>query len=168
MVKEGEKPSLSMSRRRMRTQAEWKVEAHTSLAAGPSIRASRSFSSPAALLVKVMARMVQGAAGSSRHSRSCRSLSSGEGFPRPAAYPSRKARSSSVAQSGTSGLSDPRPYFIRLATRLMRTVVLPLPAPASSSRGPSVVSTALRCSGFSRANSRAMAPRRALQKRSSS
>ena len=85
MVKEGEKPSLSMSRRRMRTQAEWKVEAHTSLAAGPSIRSSRSFSSPAALLVKVMAKMVKGAAGSSRHSRSCRSLSAGDGVPVPAA-----------------------------------------------------------------------------------
>ena len=49
-----------MSRRRMRTQAEWNVEAQMSLAAGPSIRSSRSFSSPAALLVKVMAMMDQG------------------------------------------------------------------------------------------------------------
>ena len=74
-----------MSRRRMRTQAEWKVEAHTSSASGPSILARRSFSSPAALLVKVMARMVQGAAGSRRHSRSWRALSSGAGAIFPAA-----------------------------------------------------------------------------------
>ena len=163
MVKEEEKPSFSMSRRRMRTQAEWKVEAQMSLAAGPSIRSSRSFSSPAALLVKVIARMVQGAAGSRRHSASCRALS-----PAPeAAYSSRKRRSSSVTRSGTSGLSEPRPYFIRLAMRWMSTVVFPLPAPASSSSGPSVASTALCCSGFRWANSRAMAPRRALANLSS-
>ena len=70
MVKEEGKPSFSMSRRRMRTQAEWKVDAHTSRAEGPSILSSRAFSSPAALLVKVMAMMVQGAAGSRAHSRS--------------------------------------------------------------------------------------------------
>ena len=64
MVKLEEKPSFSISRRRIRTQAEWKVAAQLSLAAGPSIFSSRSFSSPAALLVKVMARMDQGAAGS--------------------------------------------------------------------------------------------------------
>ena len=35
MVKEEAKPSRSISRRRMRTQAEWKVEAHISSAPGP-------------------------------------------------------------------------------------------------------------------------------------
>ena len=80
MVKELVKPSRSMSRRRMRTQAEWKVEAQMSLAAGPSIRSSRSFSSPAALLVKVMAMMDQGTAGSSRHSRSASARLSGSGW----------------------------------------------------------------------------------------
>ena len=154
---------MSMSRRRMRTQAEWKVLAQISLAEGPSIAASRSFSSPAALLVKVMARMDQGAAGSSRHSRSCRCLS-----PCPVlAYSSKKARSSSVTGAGTSSLSEPRPYFIRLAMRWMSTVVLPLPAPASRSSGPSVARAAFCCSGLSRANSRAIASRRALQNRSS-
>ena len=44
----------------MRTQAEWKVEAQMSLASGPSRAARRSFSSPAALLVKVMAMISQG------------------------------------------------------------------------------------------------------------
>ena len=50
-----------------------------------TILARRSFSSPAALLVKVMARMVQGAACSRRHSRSCRALSSGAGATFPSA-----------------------------------------------------------------------------------
>ena len=52
MVKLAGKPSFSASRRRMRTQAEWKVQAQMSFAPSPSIRSSRSFSSPAALLVK--------------------------------------------------------------------------------------------------------------------
>ena len=69
-----------MSRRRMRTQAEWNVEAQMSLAAGPSIRSSRSLSSPAALLVKVMAMMDQGEAGSNLHSRSASSRPSGMGW----------------------------------------------------------------------------------------
>ena len=64
MVKFDGKPSFSASRRRIRTQAEWKVQAQISFALSPSIRSSRSFSSPAALLVKVMARMRQGATGS--------------------------------------------------------------------------------------------------------
>ena len=54
-----------MSRRRMRTQAEWNVEAHTSAAvSSPSMTPKRSFSSLAALLVKVMASTSQGRAGS--------------------------------------------------------------------------------------------------------
>ena len=80
MVKERSKPSFSMSRRRIFTQAEWKVEAHTSLAAGPSIRSNRSFNSPAALFVKVMAMMDQGMAGSSLHSLSASDLPSGRGW----------------------------------------------------------------------------------------
>ena len=61
-----------MSRRRMRTQAEWKVAAHTSCPSGPSIRSRRSFNSPAALLVKVMAKIDQGAAGWTLQSISAR------------------------------------------------------------------------------------------------
>ena len=64
MVKEEPKPRRSASRRSIRTQAEWKVQAQMSLAFSPSIRSSLSFSSPAALLVKVMARMRQGSTGS--------------------------------------------------------------------------------------------------------
>ena len=126
-------------------QAEWKVAAQMSLAAGPHMCSRRSLSSPAALLVKVMAMTVQGAAGSRAQRRRARIQSSGAGS---AGKASRKARSSSPAHSGTSGLSDPRPKVRRLSTRLMSTVVFPLPAPARRSRGPSVASTASCWRGF--------------------
>ena len=95
-----------MSRRRIRTQAEWKVEAQISLAAGPSRAASRSFSSPAALLVKVMASTSQGRAGSTAQSR--RTLASSAPLSASGRF-SRKAKSSSAASSGTSAQSLPRP-----------------------------------------------------------
>jgi hypothetical protein len=41
----------------MRTQAEWKVETHMDFAIGPTSSATRSFISPAALFVKVIARI---------------------------------------------------------------------------------------------------------------
>jgi len=53
-------PSRVASRRRIRTQAEWKVSTHIALARGPMSSATRSFISPAALLVKVMARTCPG------------------------------------------------------------------------------------------------------------
>src|SRR4051812_35996455 len=53
-------PSRDDSRRRMRTQAEWNVDTHIALARGPTSEATRSFISPAALLVKVMARTAPG------------------------------------------------------------------------------------------------------------
>ena len=100
---------------------------------------SRSFISFAALLVKVMAMMLQGTAGSTAQRASALRVSSGLGSsPRL----SRKATSSSVTAWEISQQSLPRPKRMRLAILLMRTVVLPLPAPASSSSGPSVVSTA--------------------------
>ena len=40
------------------------------------------------------------------------------------------------------------PFSIRLATLTVRAPVFPLPAPASISTGPSVVSTAFFCIGF--------------------
>ncbi len=49
------------SRRKMRTQAEWKVITHMDLARGPTRAATRDAISPAALLVKVMARISCGA-----------------------------------------------------------------------------------------------------------
>ena len=95
-----------MSRRRMRTQAEWKVEAHTSSAAGPSRTDRRSFSSPAALLVKVMAMISQGFGTSTAQRRTARRYCSSSGW---SGRVSRKRKSSSVAQPGTSSVSLPRP-----------------------------------------------------------
>jgi hypothetical protein len=54
-------PSLVASARRIRTQAEWNVETHIALARPPTSPATRSFISPAALLVKVIARISPGA-----------------------------------------------------------------------------------------------------------
>ena len=54
------KPSLFDSRRRMRTHALWKVITHIALARGPTSCSTRSFISPAALLVKVIARIWPG------------------------------------------------------------------------------------------------------------
>src|ERR1035437_4261376 len=109
MAKERVRPSpatlrASMSRRKMRTQKEWKVEM-SGLASDewPSSRSTRAAISLAALLVKVTARMESGATPFSRMSQ---------------------------------------------AMRLVMTRVLPEPAPARMSRGPSVASTAARCSGF--------------------
>ena len=60
MVKLDLKPSLSISLRRMRTQAEWNVETHIRRARGPTSASTRSFISAAALLVKVIARIEPG------------------------------------------------------------------------------------------------------------
>ena len=127
----------------MRTQAEWKVRAQISFALSPSMRSSRDFISSAALLVKVMAMILHGSTGS----KAARRLASSDG---PA---SSTASSASVALSGTSSVSEARPYLSRLAMRFMSTVVFPLPAPARTSRGPSVASTASLCMGLSFANS---------------
>ena len=51
----------------MRTQAEWKVETHISLARLPTSSSTRPRISAAALLVKVMARIEAGCACRSRH-----------------------------------------------------------------------------------------------------
>jgi hypothetical protein len=63
LVVDGEragKPSLSASRRRMRTQAEWNVDTHILDATGPTSAATRDFISSAALFVNVMARISKG------------------------------------------------------------------------------------------------------------
>ena len=48
-------PTLAASRRRIRTQALWKVITHIAFARGPTRAATRSRISAAALLVKVIA-----------------------------------------------------------------------------------------------------------------
>ena len=54
-------PRRLASRRRMRTQVEWKVDTHMARAAPPISAATRSAISRAALLVNVMARISDGA-----------------------------------------------------------------------------------------------------------
>ena len=61
MVKWELYPSRSPSRRSIRAQLEWKVEAQISRPGSPSMAERRSFSSPAALFVKVIAIILQGA-----------------------------------------------------------------------------------------------------------
>ena len=133
----------------MRTQAEWKVEANTSSpSSSPSMERRRAFSSPAALLVKVMAMMFQLRAGSQRIIPSSQA-----GTSVPVMMAVRRARrSSSAAGRGVSLLPWALPNRIRLAIRLTSTVVLPLPAPARISSGPLVVKTACRCISLSRPN----------------
>src|SRR3954469_3946683 len=87
----------------MRPQAAWKVRIQSPWPVRPRSRWRRSLISPAALFVKVMARISLGFA--------------------PTA-------------------------LIRCATRYVSTRVLPDPAPAITSRGPSVASTASRWGGF--------------------
>ena len=53
-------PSFFASARRMRTHIEWNVDTHMARARGPTSAATRSFISPAALLVKVIARTSPG------------------------------------------------------------------------------------------------------------
>jgi hypothetical protein len=84
-----------------------------SFARGPASEATRSRISPAALLVKVTARMFDGST----------------------------------------------PMDTRYAIRVVITRVFPVPAPASTSSGPSVVDAASRCEGF-RASRRAALPGR--------
>ena len=60
--------------------------------------------------------------------------------------------SSSVAGRGVCLEPWAEPNRMRFAMRFTSTVVLPLPAPARMSNGPSVVNTACRCISFRRPN----------------
>ncbi len=60
MVKPDGYPSDDPSRRRIRTHAEWNVETHIFWATGPTSSCTLCFISPAALLVKVIARISNG------------------------------------------------------------------------------------------------------------
>ena len=60
MVNDDFRPSFAASARRIRTHIEWKVDTHIARARGPTRWATRSFISPAALLVKVIARISPG------------------------------------------------------------------------------------------------------------
>ena len=102
-VKEEGKPMVWAYSLRKRINTEWKVPIHRRRALrSPTIRAIRSFISPAAFFVKVSARI----------------------------------------RSGST------PFSIKYAMREVSTRVLPEPAPATISMGPSIHVTALSCSSF--------------------
>jgi hypothetical protein len=61
MTKPRDIPRWPISRRSSRTQTEWKVESHTARASVPRTFSTRSRISPAALFVKVTARIPSGA-----------------------------------------------------------------------------------------------------------
>ena len=115
------------------------MAAFTSRPSSPKRAWRRSRSSPAALLVKVMANTFQG-----RGRSTAKSLAAAPAQKPSAAHWRRMENSSSVS-SGTSSLSQQRPNRRRFATRWISTVVLPLPAPARIRTGPERVSTAWRC-----------------------
>ena len=76
-------PTFVASRRRIRTQAEWKVMTHIALARGPTSSSTRSRISAAALLVKVIARISPGSASPVRSRWAMRRVST-RVFPEPA------------------------------------------------------------------------------------
>src|SRR5713101_7049431 len=83
MVNDDLYPSRLASRRRMRTQAEWKVEIHMRCATGPTSATTRCRISSAALLVKVMARISNGETPCSALSQATRRVRT-RVFPEPA------------------------------------------------------------------------------------
>ena len=76
-------PKFSASRRRMRTHAEWNVEIHMPWDAWPTRCPTRSRISPAALLVKVIARIWLGHASRLRMRLAMRCVST-RVLPEPA------------------------------------------------------------------------------------
>ncbi len=126
-------------------QIEWKVPAHRSDAmSSPNSVLSRDFISPAALLVNVMARIVHGGQGLSMYSLSRASKLSRSSEDAPSSL----AMSLSERPAGSRSEKYALPYLIMYAIRCTSTVVLPLPAPASTSSGPFTVKTASRCLSF--------------------
>ena len=96
----------------------------------------------------------QPAAGTNLRTAFWRSIPSSQlGASVPVIMAVRRAlTSSSVTGRGVSLEPCAEPNRMRLAIRLTSTVVLPLPAPARMSSGPSVVNTACRCISFRRPN----------------
>src|SRR6185436_4301996 len=92
-------PRASASRRRMRAPAAWKVATQRRCASGPTSFSTRSRSSPAALLVKVTAR-ISGARASFSRSRCAIRCVSTRVFPEPA--PARMSRGPSPERTASS------------------------------------------------------------------
>src|SRR5512145_2507367 len=91
----------------MRTQVEWKVESQTPSASGPSSFATRSRISPAALFVKVTARIASGAMPHTPISQATRLVST-RVFPLPAPASTRSGPSVAWTASRCSGFRPSR------------------------------------------------------------
>ncbi len=82
----------------------------------------------------------------------CRARGPSAGWPRMAATRSRISRAALLVKvTARTWLGKARLVSRIWAKRVVSTRVLPVPAPASTSSGPSTVSTAARCSAFRRA-----------------
>ena len=120
MVKLDRNPSLSISLRRIRTQAEWNVETHIRRARGPTSASTRSFISAAALLVNVIARIEPGWAPRSETSHAIRRVST-RVLPEPAPATTSSGEPSWTTAARWGSLSPRRRSSAR---RLPRTLGL--------------------------------------------
>ena len=98
----------------MRTQAEWKVITHIERDRGPTSAATRAAISPAALLVKVMARISCGATSRAASRYAIRWVST-RVFPEPAPATMRSGLPSCTTAARCSGFSPSRSASIARA-----------------------------------------------------
>src|SRR6478735_7146897 len=101
------KPTRSISLRRIRTHAEWKVETHMIRARLPTRSSTRSFISAAALLVKVIARIEPGWARRSEISHAIRRVST-RVLPDPAPATTSSGAPSCITAARCGSLSPSR------------------------------------------------------------
>ena len=141
MVKWDVKPMFSPNLRSILVQQAWKVDAHISDPCSPTLAHILSFSSFAALFVKVMASILQGLTLDTESF--CANSSDRVAVPSAASLIS--AVSSAEYSPKTLSLSYASPQRRICATRLTSTVVFPLPAPARISSGPFTVRAAVLC-----------------------
>src|ERR687886_2084601 len=118
MVNDDPYPRWWASRRRMRTQAEWKVDTHIFWATGPTSADTRRFISSAALLVKVMARIWKGETPCSRMSQAMRWVST-RVLPEPAPATTSNGPPGWVTASRWTGLRPARRSGLGLVVGLI-------------------------------------------------
>src|SRR6476661_10405545 len=116
MVKLDLNPSLSISLRRIRTQAEWNVETHMIRARLPTRASTRSFISAAALLVKVIARIEPGCALRSLISQAMRRVRT-RVLPEPAPATTSSGAPACVTAARWGSLSPSRSGWSRCSKR---------------------------------------------------
>ena len=103
----------------MRAHAEWKVDTHMRCATGPTRSATRSFISPAALLVKVMASSPNGDTRFSDTRNATRWVST-RVLPLPAPAITRIGPSGADAASRCTGLSPARSVSVSVTNASYR------------------------------------------------